>query len=116
MKIRHGPLLFLRVLRSWLSRVQDQREDSVEVARPLIHGGDVAIHGEFAGAETNRGFRRSQQKTGEAGYGRRLHVRKIFATAVVKSEVKASRLGIGVNIFQQSRAYVELLRGPYRLR
>ena len=35
--------------------------------------------------------------------------------AVVEREVVASRLGIGVNVFQQARTDVEFLRGPRRL-
>ena len=113
MEIRDRALFFFGILRARLGGVEDQRQNAVEIARPLVHGGDVAIHGKLAGAETNRGLGSSQQKIGEAGYGLLLRFRHSFA--VIKGEVVARGLRIRMDIFEKARADIKLLRSPWRL-
>jgi len=115
MEVRHGSHLFLGVLRSGLSCIQNQRQNPIQIARPLIHVGDVAIHREFARTETNRGLRSGQQKTGETGDRLLLRIGQVFTVAVVERKVIACRLRVGVNVFEQPRTDVEFLRSPRRL-
>ena len=78
----------------------------------MIHGGDVAIQGKLAGAETNGRFGRGKQEAGEAADRFLLRIR--HAVAVVERKVVARRLGIGMYVFEQARADIEFLRGPGR--
>src|SRR5450759_3389953 len=105
MEVGYGALLFLGVLRSRLRGVEEQRKNAVQIAGPLIHGGDVAIHGELAGTESNRRLRSGQQQIRQTG--NRLLLRVGHSLAVVEGEVITRRLGIIVDIFQQPRADVE---------
>src|SRR5215469_3601165 len=99
-------------MRRWLGGVQDERKNSVEIAGTLVHGCDVAVHGEFAGTKADRYLGSCEQEVRQAGHSALLCVR--HALAVVEREVVAGRLWIVMNIFEQARANVEILRSPRR--
>src|SRR5215469_8183270 len=110
MEIGNRALLLLGVFGGRLSRVQDQRQDPIEVARPLIQSGDVAIHREFTRAQSNRRLRRREKNSGQCRDGRFFGVRQILA--VMEREIVTSRLGIGVDLFEQPRTDVQLVGCP----
>src|SRR5208283_1106 len=107
-------LLFLLILARRRSRVQDQREDAVEIAGALIQRGDVFVQGEFAAAESYGRLRRGKQHVAQAAEGALLRIACPFA--VVEGKVIARRLGIRMNIFQQPPADIEFLGRPSRFR
>ena len=66
MKIGDGALLFFGIRARWMCGVQNQGENAVQVAGPLIHRGDVFVEREFAGAQANWSLGRGQKQIRQA--------------------------------------------------
>ena len=78
-----------------------------QIAGALIHGGNIAVHREFAGTEADGRLWGSQQKIRQARDRLLLRVRQPLT--VVEGEIMARRLGIGVDVLEQARADVQFL-------
>src|SRR5215469_466569 len=114
MKVPNRLLLLFEIRGSGLRGVQNEGKNSVQISGPPIHGANVAIHGEFAGAKANRHLWSGQQDVGESGDSLFLRIRRPLA--VIERKVIARGFRVEVNVFEQAGANVKLIGRPCRLR
>ena len=69
MEVRKRALLFFRIVISRRTGVQDQRQDAIQVAGAGIHGGNVFVHGDIAGAKADLIFGSGQENIHHPGQG-----------------------------------------------
>ena len=110
MEVRHGKLILGGILRPRLLRIEKQRENSVQVARPVIHRRDAFVERQVSRAQPQRLLRRGEQNARQPRQS--LFVRVSSLRLRGQRVVVARRFGEILHLLQQPSQRVQLIGAP----